>query len=76
MLNVHYRDGEISTDILYPILLQSGLARETLGQLWALSNVQTPGKLIPQELYILLAMIAVAQVSSASDFSHYLLSKK
>ncbi|XP_064892782.1 synergin gamma isoform X4 [Columba livia] len=51
----------IDTAKLYPILMSSGLPRETLGQIWALANRTTPGKLTKEELYAVLAMIAVAQ---------------
>ncbi|XP_062816649.1 synergin gamma isoform X2 [Anolis carolinensis] len=51
----------IDTGKLYPILMSSGLPRETLGQIWALSNRTTPGKLTKEELYAVLAMIAVTQ---------------
>lgn len=52
----------IDTAKLYPILLSSGLPRETLGQIWATANQTTPGKLTKEELYIVLAMIGIAQV--------------
>ncbi|XP_073472157.1 synergin gamma isoform X1 [Aquarana catesbeiana] len=51
----------IDTAKLYPILLSSGLPRETLGQIWATANQTTPGKLTKEELYIVLAMIGIAQ---------------
>ncbi|NXC44085.1 SYNRG protein, partial [Penelope pileata] len=51
----------IDTAKLYPILMSSGLPRETLGQIWALANRTTPGKLTKEELYAVLAMIAVTQ---------------
>ncbi|XP_063810899.1 synergin gamma [Pseudophryne corroboree] len=51
----------IDTAKLYPILLSSGLPRETLGQIWAMANQTTPGKLTKEELYIVLAMIGIAQ---------------
>uniref|UniRef100_A0A8D2LXK4 Synergin gamma n=2 Tax=Varanus komodoensis TaxID=61221 RepID=A0A8D2LXK4_VARKO len=51
----------IDTGKLYPILMSSGLPRETLGQIWALANRTTPGKLTKEELYSVLAMIAVTQ---------------
>ncbi|XP_054857140.1 synergin gamma isoform X2 [Eublepharis macularius] len=51
----------IDTVKLYPVLISSGLPRETLGQIWALANRTTPGKLTKEELYTVLAMIAVAQ---------------
>ncbi|XP_057629740.1 synergin gamma isoform X11 [Chionomys nivalis] len=51
----------IDTAKLYPILMSSGLPRETLGQIWALANRTTPGKLTKEELYTVLAMVAVTQ---------------
>uniref|UniRef100_A0A8D0L1K4 Synergin gamma n=1 Tax=Sphenodon punctatus TaxID=8508 RepID=A0A8D0L1K4_SPHPU len=51
----------IDTGKIYPILMSSGLPRETLGQIWALANRTTPGKLTKEELYTVLAMIAVTQ---------------
>ncbi|XP_040857555.1 synergin gamma isoform X5 [Ochotona curzoniae] len=57
----------IDTAKLYPILMSSGLPRETLGQIWALANRTTPGKLTKEELYTVLAMIAVTQVAKPED---------
>ncbi|XDV32566.1 hypothetical protein PO909_003351 [Leuciscus waleckii] len=51
----------IDTAKLYPILISSGLPREALGQIWALANRTTPGKLTKEELYSVLALIGVAQ---------------
>ncbi|KAJ1185530.1 hypothetical protein NDU88_002322 [Pleurodeles waltl] len=51
----------IDTAKLYPILLSSGLPRETLGHIWGLANRTTPGKLTKEELYTVLAMIAISQ---------------
>lgn len=54
----------IDTAKLYPILISSGLPREALGQIWALANRTTPGKLTKEELYTVLALIGVAQVKT------------
>lgn len=54
----------IDTAKLYPILISSGLPREALGQIWALANRTTPGKLTKEELYTVLALIGVAQVDT------------
>ncbi|KAM8976011.1 synergin gamma [Pelodytes ibericus] len=51
----------IDTAKLYPILMSSGLPREKLGQIWALANRTMPGKLTKEELYTVLAMIAIIQ---------------
>lgn len=61
---IYSSDGKISTDRLYPILVMSGLPKETLGQIWSLANQATPGQLIKPELYLILALIAFAQVWS------------
>lgn len=55
--------GGIDTAKLYPILMSSGLPREALGQIWATANRTTPGMLTKEELYTVLALIGVAQVS-------------
>ncbi|KAL8562048.1 hypothetical protein ACOMHN_031819 [Nucella lapillus] len=54
-------EGVIVTERLYPILLMSGLQRETLGRLWNLANTHTPGRLTRSELWILLALVALMQ---------------
>ncbi|XP_077578147.1 synergin gamma isoform X3 [Stigmatopora nigra] len=53
--------GAIDTAKLYPLLMSSGLPREALGQIWASANRTTPGMLTKEELYTVLALIAVAQ---------------
>jgi hypothetical protein len=58
----------IDTAKLYPILMSSGLPRETLGQIWALANRTTPGRLTKEELYTVLAMVAVTQVDYVAFF--------
>lgn len=57
-------DGAIDTNLLYPILLRSGLTREVLGQIWQMCNKTTPGQLIREELFCILALISIAQVCS------------
>lgn len=51
--------------------MSSGLPRETLGQIWALANRTTPGKLTKEELYAVLAMIAVTQVWITLEISMF-----
>ena len=70
---VNFSDGKISTDRLYPILVLSGLSKETLGQIWSLANQTTPGQLIKPELYLILALIAFAQVNIPMFHSKFLL---
>ncbi|XP_059829362.1 synergin gamma isoform X7 [Hypanus sabinus] len=61
VLEVTLTSVGIDTGKLYPILLSSGLPREMLGQIWAFANRATPGKLTKEELYTVLAMIAMSQ---------------
>ena len=53
----------ISTDQLYPILLSSDLPRDKLGHIWSKCNKASPGELNEQELYLILGMVALAQVT-------------
>ncbi|XP_015223085.2 synergin gamma isoform X8 [Lepisosteus oculatus] len=61
VLEITMTPSGIDTAKLYPILMSSGLPREALGQIWALANRTTPGKLTKEELYTVLAMIGVTQ---------------
>lgn len=49
------------TNLLYPILMSSGLQRELLGHIWELVNQTSPGHLTQEEMYAALALVAVAQ---------------
>ncbi|XP_076330545.1 synergin gamma-like [Tachypleus tridentatus] len=51
----------IDTQCLYPILLSSGLQRGLLGLIWELISQTTPGQLVEEELYMGLALVALAQ---------------
>uniref|UniRef100_UPI00358F9DD2 synergin gamma isoform X3 n=1 Tax=Myxine glutinosa TaxID=7769 RepID=UPI00358F9DD2 len=51
----------IDTTRLYPLLLSSGLPRETLGVIWSIANRAVPGQLARNELFAMLALVAVAQ---------------
>ena len=57
-----FRDGQISTERLYPILMLGGLPKDLMGYIWSMCNKHTPGQLIRTELYQILALIALAQV--------------
>ncbi len=60
---MNFRDSnEISTDLVYPILLLSRLETKILANIWSLVNLTTPGKLFEHELYMALALIGLAQV--------------
>lgn len=61
VLEASTNDGAIQTNLLYPILLLSGLDRPLLGHIWSMVNYTLPGQLVAQELYMGLALIAHAQ---------------
>ncbi|XP_015124567.1 uncharacterized protein LOC107046463 isoform X2 [Diachasma alloeum] len=53
----------VDTNRVFPILLTSQLPTEVLGYIWSLANQKYAGQLTELELYIVLALIAVAQTS-------------
>jgi len=57
------RDGCIQTALVYEVLLGSQLPRDVLMYIWDLCNKATPGQLVKEELFLILAMISVAQVN-------------
>src|ERR1700722_17275541 len=54
----------IQTSILYPILILSGLRQDQLSQIWSQVNLTQPGTLIKEELFMAIALIALAQNSN------------
>nr|CAD7202780.1 unnamed protein product [Timema douglasi] len=54
-------DGFADTNRVSAVLLTSGLPTEVLGYIWSLANRQVAGKLTEQELYVMLALVALAQ---------------
>ena len=60
-----HRPGEelVSTELLYPVLLSSKLPRAQLRDLWARANKGKPGQLSQMELFVLLGLVGLAQVS-------------
>ncbi|CAF3520452.1 unnamed protein product [Rotaria sp. Silwood1] len=60
----------IQTSVLYPILLLSGLRQDQLSQIWSQVNLHQPGTLIKEELFMALALIALAQNSNGQIFSN------
>jgi hypothetical protein len=56
--------GLVDTARIFPLLLTSGLPTDVLGFIWGLANHEVAGQLTEQELYIVLALVALAQVSS------------
>ena len=66
-------DRLIKTDAVYTILLRSNLPREVLGYIWDMCNRATPGQLTREELFLILAMISVAQVPLNTSWSFFCL---
>ena len=57
-------DGDMTaTDRLYPLLMSSDLDRTVLRDLWSMVNRCVAGRLNKQELFMLLALIGIVQVS-------------
>lgn len=59
---------KVSTDILYPVLLSSKLSRVQLRNLWSIANRGTPGRLTQMELFVLLGLVALAQVITVPQY--------
>jgi len=55
--------GLVDTVRIFPLLLTSGLPTDVLGFIWGLANHKVAGQLTEEELYIVLALVALAQVS-------------
>ncbi len=55
-------DGYVSTKELFPILISSQLPRNVLKDLWTVANRSIPGKLNKTEVFVLLGLVALAQV--------------
>lgn len=53
----------VDTNKIFPLLLTSQLSTEVLGYIWSLANQKYAGQLTEQELYIVLALVALAQAS-------------
>lgn len=53
----------VDTNKIFPILLTSQLSTEILGYIWSIANKKYSGQLTQQELYIVLALVALAQAS-------------
>jgi hypothetical protein len=62
----------ISTSQLYPILLSSDLPNDKLGYIWSKCNKAVPGELNEKELYLILGMVALAQVKCCIFTKKYL----
>ena len=58
--------GLVDTARIFTLLLTSGLPSDMLGFIWGLANHKVAGQLTEEELYIVLALVALAQVSEHS----------
>lgn len=58
--------GLCDTPLLSPLLMSSGLSTDTLGYIWSLANRTVPGYLTQAELYLVLALVGLAQVTPLS----------
>ncbi|XP_023718886.1 synergin gamma isoform X2 [Cryptotermes secundus] len=58
---VEQDNGLVDTTRIFPLLLTSGLPTDVLGFIWGLANHKVAGQLTEQELYIVLALVALAQ---------------
>lgn len=65
---VRLSDKYVNTARISQLLLTSGLHPDILGFIWNLANKVTPGQLTKQELYIVLALVGLAQ--SGSTFNN------
>ena len=59
------KPGEVfmDTGLLFPLLMSSQLPKNVLRDLWSVANREIPGKLNQTELFVLLGLIGLAQVS-------------
>lgn len=57
------REHLVDTNKIFPLLLTSQLPTDILGYIWSLANKKYAGQLTEQELYIVLALVALAQAS-------------
>lgn len=53
----------VDTNKIFPLLLTSQLSTEVLGYIWGIANKKYAGQLTEQELYTVLALVALAQAS-------------
>lgn len=56
-------DGSIDTRKVTDILLSSNIPKEKLRDIWSMANKKNPGVLVEDELYLILGLVALSQVS-------------
>lgn len=57
------RDRTCETNLVSQLLMTSGLPVDVLGGLWSMANIGVEGLLSQQELYVILALITLVQVT-------------
>ncbi|XP_043467951.1 synergin gamma-like isoform X2 [Leptopilina heterotoma] len=65
----------VDTNKIFPLLLTSQLSTEVLGYIWGIANKKYAGQLTEQELYTVLALVALAQASypfNSIDVLHHI----
>ncbi|KAG8325122.1 hypothetical protein J6590_075584 [Homalodisca vitripennis] len=60
-VGVQASGGLADTPLLSTLLMSSGLSTDTLGYIWSLANRTVPGALTQSELYLVLALVGLAQ---------------
>lgn len=61
------KEGYLSTELLFPMLLSSKLPTSVLRDLWTQANRATPGKLNQTELFVLLGLVGLVQVRNTGS---------
>lgn len=61
----------MDTNKILALLLTSGLPKEVLGFIWNLATNGVNGQLNQQQLYITLALVALAQVNNFSCIEYF-----
>lgn len=65
----------VDTNKIFPLLLTSQLSTEVLGYIWGIANKKYAGQLTEQELYTVLALVALAQAAypfNSIDVLHHI----
>lgn len=73
---VQLESGLTDTPKVFQLLITSGLTSDILGFIWGLANKKVPGQLTQQELYVALALVALAQVFFFLNLSGFSLFNK
>ena len=61
-------DGSVDTAKVTDILLSSNIPKDRLRDIWEMANKKVPGALIEDELYLILGLVALSQVSISLEY--------